>query len=76
MAVLLSIFEGDTVLGLTGAITSLGNIGPGLAPSIGPMGNFDSLQALSKIVMIIGMFVGRLELIPFLVMFQRDFWKA
>ena len=76
MAVLLSIFEGNTVLGLTGAITSLGNIGPGLAPSIGPMGNFDSLQALSKIVMIIGMFVGRLELIPFLVMFQRDFWKA
>lgn len=76
MAVLLSIFEGNTVLGLTGAITTLGNIGPGLAPSIGPMGNFDSLQALSKIVMIIGMFVGRLELIPFLVMFQRDFWKA
>lgn len=76
MSVLLSIFEGDTVLGLTGAITSLGNIGPGLAPTIGPMGSFDGLQSLSKIVMIIGMFVGRLELIPFLVMFQRDFWKA
>lgn len=76
LAVLLSIFEGNTVLGLSGAITSLGNIGPGFAPQIGPMGNFANLQSLSKIIMIAGMFVGRLELIPFLVMFQKDFWKV
>lgn len=76
MSVLLSIFEEDTVLGLTGAITALGNIGPGLAPSIGPMANCDGLHHLSKIVMIAGMFIGRLELIPFLVMFQKDFWKV
>lgn len=76
MSVLLSIFEGDTVLGLTGAISALGNIGPGLAPSIGPMANCDGLHHLSKIVMIAGMFIGRLELIPFLVMFQKDFWKV
>ena len=76
IAVLLSIFEGNTVLGLTGAISSLGNIGPGFAPSIGPMNNCDSLHALSKIVMIAGMYIGRLELIPFLVMFQKDFWQV
>lgn len=76
IAILLSIFEGNTVLGLTAAISSLGNIGPGLAPSIGPMANCDNLHSLSKIVMIVGMFVGRLELIPFLVMFQKDFWRV
>ena len=76
MGVLLAIFEGDTVFGLTGAISALGNIGPALAPSLGPMCSFDGLQSLSKIVMIIGMFVGRLELIPFLVMFQKDFWRV
>lgn len=76
LAVLLSIFEGNTVLGLSGVITSLGNIGPGFAPQIGPMGNFADLQSLSKIIMIAGMFIGRLELIPFLVMFQKDFWKV
>ena len=76
MGVLLAIFEGDTVLGLTGAISALGNIGPALAPSLGPMGSFDGLEAASKIIMIIGMFVGRLELIPFLVMLQKDFWRA
>lgn len=76
MSVLLSIFEGDTLIGLTSAISSLGNIGPGFAPTIGPMANFDCLHASSKVIMIIGMLVGRLELIPFLVMFQRDFWKV
>ena len=76
IGVLLSIFEGDTVLGLTGAISALGNIGPSLAPSLGPMGSFDGLEAASKVIMIIGMLVGRLEIIPFLVMFQKDFWRA
>ncbi len=76
IGVLLSIFEGDTVLGLTGAISALGNIGPSLAPSLGPMGSFDGLEAASKGIMIVGMLVGRLEIIPFLVMFQKDFWRA
>ncbi len=76
IGVLLSIFEGDTVLGLTGAISALGNIGPSLAPSLGPMGSFDGLEAASKVIMIVGMLVGRLEIIPFLVMFQKDFWRA
>lgn len=76
IGVLLSIFEGDTVLGLTGAISALGNIGPSLAPSLGPMGSFDGLEAASKSIMIVGMLVGRLEIIPFLVMFQKDFWRA
>jgi len=76
IGVLLSIFEGDTVLGLTGAISALGNIGPSFAPSLGPMGSFDGLEATSKVIMIVGMLVGRLEIIPFLVMFQKDFWRA
>ena len=76
IGVLLSIFEGDTVFGLTGAISALGNIGPSFAPSLGPMGSFDGLEATSKVIMIVGMLVGRLEIIPFLVMFQKDFWRA
>jgi trk system potassium uptake protein TrkH len=73
-AVLMSIFEQNTAVGLTGAISSLGNIGPGVAVSTGPMANFDNIHYLSKIIFIINMLVGRLELIPFLVMLQRDFW--
>lgn len=73
-AILLAIIEQDAVVGLVGSITSLGDIGPGLGHVIGPMGNYSSLQSGSKIIYIINMLVGRLELIPFLVLLQRDFW--
>ena len=73
-AVILTILEQDIVIGLSGSIASLGDIGPGLGDVIGPMGNYDSLHYGSKIVFIINMLVGRLELIPFLVILQKDFW--
>jgi trk system potassium uptake protein TrkH len=71
--VLVSIIEGSFLIGLTGTTVTLGNIGPGLG-AIGPMGSFDSLSIFSKAVFCIDMLVGRLELIPFLVMFHPDFW--
>ena len=73
-AILISIIEQNIVVGLSTSITTLGNIGPGFSQAIGPMGNFDGLHIVSKIICIIYMLVGRLEIIPFLVMFQRDFW--
>ena len=68
------IFEHNSAVGLTGAMSSLGNIGPGVAVTTGPMGNYNDLHLISKIIFIGNMIVGRLELIPFLVMLQRDFW--
>ena len=74
IAVLISMLEQNASIGLAGSITAVGNIGPGFDMVTGPMGSFSSIHSLSKSLMIIGMLVGRLELIPFLVMFQRDFW--
>ena len=74
-AVALSIIEQNMVVGLSGSIASLGDIGPGLGHIIGPMGNYDGLRLSSKIIYIVNMLVGRLELIPFLILFQRDFWS-
>lgn len=74
-AVIITITEHDIVTGLSGAISAVGNVGPGLGGTIGPMGSFGSLHIISKSVMIIGMLVGRLEIIPFLVFFQGDFWQ-
>ena len=74
-AVLISIIEQNSAVGLTGAISSLGNIGPGVAVTTGPLGNYDSLHTTSKLIFIVNMLVGRLELIPFMVMMQRDFWS-
>ncbi len=73
-AVVMSILEQNTAVGLTGAISSLGNIGPGVAVSTGPMGNFDGMHTASKLIFTVNMLVGRLELIPFLVLLQKDFW--
>lgn len=73
-AVLITIIEQNTTIGITSSITALGNIGPGFGNTVGPIGSFNSLHFSSKIIMTIAMLVGRLELIPFLVMFQRDFW--
>ena len=72
---LTAMIEKSTVIGLTGTVSSLGNIGPGLGEVIGPLGSYQSLNIWTKIIFIIDMFVGRLELIPFLVLFQKDLWS-
>ncbi len=73
-ALLITMVEKDVVIGLSGSITSLGNIGPGFGAITGPMGSFSSMHELTKIIMIASMLIGRLEIVPFLVMLQKDFW--
>lgn len=73
-ATFLTVIEQNLEIGLTSAITSIGDIGPGLGNVIGPMGNYSSLHSFSKIIFIFNMLVGRLEIIPFLVLFHKDFW--
>ena len=69
-----SIIEENTIVGLTGTVSAIGNIGPGFGKLIGPLGNYDGLQTISKSILVIDMYIGRLELIPFLVLFQKDLW--
>ena len=74
-AVLISMIEQNPTIGLAGSITALGNIGPGFETVTGPMGGFASLHIVSKSIMILWMLVGRLEIIPFMVLLQPDFWN-
>jgi trk system potassium uptake protein TrkH len=69
-----SMIEQDAAIGFVGTITAIGNIGPGFG-EIGPMGSFSNVHPASKVLFIIDMLVGRLELIPFLVMLSPEFWK-
>lgn len=73
-AIIITLIEQNHTIGLTSSITALGNIGPGFG-SIGPMYSFENLHFATKAILIFNMLVGRLELIPFLVMLQRDFWS-
>ena len=72
-ATVITLIEHNHTIGLSAAISSLGNIGPGFG-IIGPMDSFSPLHFTTKLIIIFNMLVGRLELIPFLVMFQKDFW--
>lgn len=55
------------------ALTSMSNVGPGLG-TFGPAGNFSSLSAFSKCVMSVTMIIGRLEIIPILILFSPSAW--
>lgn len=64
----------DFVTALTGALTSLTNVGPGLGPVIGPVGNFSTLPDAAKWICSAAMLLGRLEILAVLVIFSPAFW--
>ncbi|MHA3978886.1 TrkH family potassium uptake protein [Halovulum sp. GXIMD14794] len=75
LSVLLSLMGLDPVTAISGAATTLANIGPGLGDIIGPAGNFSSLTPEVKWVMAIAMLIGRLELMSVFVLFTFAFWR-
>ena len=58
----------------SGVVACFNNIGPGLE-LLGPTKNFDFLSMGSKIVLIIDMLAGRLELFPIIVLFSPNTWR-
>ena len=75
LATLLSLTGLDFITAISGAATSISNVGPGLGSIIGPNGNFSTLPDISKWVLTVGMILGRLELFAILVLFLPSFWK-
>jgi len=59
---------------VTAVAATLNNVGPGL-DVVGPAGNFADFSILSKIVFIINMICGRLELFPVIILFLPQTWK-
>ena len=56
------------------AASALGNGGPGFGIT-GPFGSFAPLGDVSKITMIVLMWLGRLEIIPVFVLATRHYWR-
>ena len=75
ITVLLSLSGLDFITAISGAATSISNVGPGLGSIIGPNGNFSSLPDTSKWILAVGMILGRLELFAILVLFLPSFWR-
>lgn len=68
-------FGADLISGITATIACLGNIGPGFG-SVGPMANFAGLHPVSKVVLTLEMWIGRLEVLTVLVLFRTEVWRT
>ena len=75
IAMLLSISGLDLITSISGAASSISNVGPGLGDMIGPNGNYRDIPDLSKWILSAGMLLGRLELFAVLVLFFPSFWR-
>ena len=67
-------YEYDFITAISAAFTSVSVVGPGLGNIIGPEGSFNSLPNLLKLLLAIGMILGRLGLAFFLVLAPK-FWN-
>ena len=74
-ALLLSFSGLDFLTCISAAASAISNVGPGLGEIIGPEGNYSSLTDYSKFVLILTMFLGRLEMLTIFVLFLPSFWK-
>ncbi|MEX0674768.1 MAG: TrkH family potassium uptake protein [Gaiellaceae bacterium] len=60
---------------ISAAAATLGNVGPAFGFA-GPFGSYEPFSDLSKGVMILLMWLGRVEIIPVVVLFTRSYWRA
>ena len=74
-ALLLSFSGLDFLTCISAAASAISNVGPGLGEIIGPDGNYSSLTNYSKLVLLITMFLGRLEMLTIFVLLLPSFWK-
>ncbi|RNF33750.1 TrkH family potassium uptake protein [Paracoccus methylarcula] len=65
-----------TKTALTAAWTAIANIGPAWGPEISANGSIVDFPASAKWMMILGMFLGRLELVSVLVLLLPKFWRS
>jgi len=69
------ILGADLITGITASIACLGNIGPGFG-AVGPMASFADLHPISKIVLTLEMWIGRLEVLTVLVLFRFEVFRS
>ncbi len=75
ISTLLLSFDGfDLTTNITAELSCFNNIGPGLG-AVGPMSNFSAYSSFSKFLLSFNMLLGRLEILPMLVLFTPSSWK-
>ncbi|MFB6193916.1 MAG: TrkH family potassium uptake protein [Halobaculum sp.] len=82
LATILVVIDGSrlgdpvTVLeAISGVASTIGNVGPALG-RLGPFGSYLALPGTTKLLMIFLMWIGRLEIIPVLVLLTDAYWRS
>ena len=75
VSALLTLTGLNFITAVSGAASSISNVGPGLGNEIGPNSNYANLPAISKWILSAGMILGRLEIFAILVIFLPSFWR-
>ncbi|MBW6420227.1 TrkH family potassium uptake protein [Rhizobium sp. XQZ8] len=65
----------DILTSLSGVLTCLSNVGPGIGSIIGPVGNFSTLSDPALYLLSVMMLLGRLEILTVLVLLTPAFWR-
>lgn len=74
-AAVVIVLGADIVTGISAAAATIGNIGPGFN-QVGPMASYADLHPLSRIVLTLAMWIGRLEVITVLVILRPEAWRS
>ncbi len=64
----------DFISAFTATIASVNNAGPGLG-QVGPATNYAALSDAQTWICSLAMFLGRIEVFTFLILFTRSFWR-
>lgn len=71
--IVISIDGFSPMTNFSAVLACFNNIGPGLE-SVGPTCSFGDYSLLSKLLLIVDMLAGRLEIFPILILFSRSTW--
>ncbi len=66
----------DFITAVSGAASAIANVGPGLGDTIGPAGTYATLPDSAKLILSLGMLLGRLELFTVLILLAPSFWRG
>ncbi|MEI8320626.1 MAG: TrkH family potassium uptake protein [Alphaproteobacteria bacterium] len=75
LALILAFLGLDAMTALSASASMLTNVGPGIGEVIGPTKTYTHLTDSVKWVLMVGMLLGRLELLTLYVLFLKSFWK-
>lgn len=74
-SIIVILLGADILTGISATAATLGNVGPGFG-QVGPMGHFADLHPISRIVLTLAMWIGRLEVLTVLVILRPEAWRS